>query len=78
MSISGTCFKPTFGCPLAGRLAALGQPSEELLAILPMIRQAHSMGFEDAELWAYYAQGKERDRLGDPKGVVDSLQGPKK
>jgi hypothetical protein len=28
-----------------------------------MIRQAHSMGFEDAELRAYYAHGKERDRL---------------
>jgi hypothetical protein len=43
-----------------------------------MIRQALSMGFEDAELRAYYAQGKERDRLGDPKGVVDCFQGPKK
>ena len=36
------------------------------------------MGSEHAELQAHYAQGKERDRLGDPKGVVDSFQGPKK
>jgi len=34
-----------------------------------MIRQALSMGFEDAELRAYDAQGKERDRLGDPEGA---------
>jgi SAM-dependent methyltransferase len=36
-----------------------------------MIGQAHSMGSEDAEMRAYYAQGKEWDRLGDPKGVVE-------
>jgi hypothetical protein len=29
------------------------------------------MGLEDAELRAYYAQGKERDRLGNPKGAVE-------
>jgi SAM-dependent methyltransferase len=29
------------------------------------------MGFEDAEMLAYYAQGKEWDRLGDPKGLVE-------
>jgi hypothetical protein len=29
------------------------------------------MGSEDAEMRAYYAQGREWDRLGDPKGVVE-------
>src|SRR4249920_756731 len=36
-----------------------------------MIGQAHSMGSEDAEMRAYYAQGKEWGRLGDPKGAVE-------
>jgi mycothiol synthase len=36
-----------------------------------MIRQADAMGTEDAEMRVHYAQGNERDRLGDPKGVVE-------
>ena len=29
------------------------------------------MGSEDAEMQAYYAYGKECDRLADPKGLVE-------
>lgn len=41
------------------------------LAIFLVVRQAHSTGSEDAELQAHYAQGREWDRLDDPKGVVE-------
>src|SRR5687767_14377891 len=48
-----------------------GSRQRKPLAILPMVREAHSMGSEDAEMRAYCAQGREWDRLGDPNGVVE-------
>jgi len=49
----------------------LGSHWRKLFAIFLVVRQAHSMGGEDAELQAHYALGKEWDRLGDPTGVVE-------
>jgi 2-polyprenyl-3-methyl-5-hydroxy-6-metoxy-1,4-benzoquinol methylase len=46
-------------------------PSEERLAIFFVVRQAHSVGSENAEIHAHYAQGKEWDRLGDAKGAIE-------
>src|SRR6478672_9614982 len=54
------------------RLAAVGQPFlRKSFAICLVVRHAHPMGGEDAELQAHYAQGKEWERLGDPTGVIE-------
>jgi hypothetical protein len=42
---------------VTGRLAALRQPSEQPVAIFPVVRQAQLMGSEDAELQAYVRIG---------------------
>jgi SAM-dependent methyltransferase len=52
-------------------LRHFGSSSRKRFAIFLVVRQAHCMGSEDAEIQAHYAQGKEWERLGDPKGAVE-------
>ena len=54
-----------------GRIAALWQPSEETPRFSWWSDRLTPWAFEHAELQAHYAQGKEWDRLDDPKGVVE-------